>query len=110
MSKTVDFKKIVRQAAAYGATLRELPLQIETPDEMDPLEAGQLTAAANSIFTHMKALEGAGIDAGAIAAGSSMALGCFVREACPAHVLEPFAKNMAQGLLKQCLQPKGPTQ
>ncbi len=83
MSELVDFKKIVRQAAMYGAALQTLPIKIDCPDTMDLGEQMAYTAAVNSIYAHLRALQQAGVDPAAVAMGAITATGAYVATACP---------------------------
>jgi hypothetical protein len=98
MAETFDFQKVVRQAAAYGAAVKQLPLQLAIPDEMDPEEGMAFTAVANSIFVHLNSLTKAGVDPAAAAIGASVGLGSFIKEHCPEQVLERFAKTVSESV------------
>ena len=96
MSDVVDFQKIVRQAAMYGAALKTLPLKVDCPSSMDLDEQVAFTASVNSIFAHLRALQKAGVDPASVAMGAITATASYVATTCPDHIKQNFVKMCVQ--------------
>ncbi len=92
MTNITDMKRIVRLAAIYGASMKEMPLQLEAPDSMDPDEHMQLMAAANSVFAQLRSLKQAGLEPAAITLGCITAAAAMTATECPADVRDKFTK------------------